>query len=134
MLLYSIALPVESSFWEVFGITTFFCVCKAVIVSVLPVSLFTALSAMALPVLTDIILFYLTAGVLFLGNVSYVNSAEAAPFYLVTSGDLIRLIWVHPKWPAIDFVSVGANLLFLLVCGAGSWSLLFTKRGFWRSA
>ena len=41
----------------------------------------------------DIRLFYILAAILFGFNATYVGSAEAMPFYLITSGDLVRLIW-----------------------------------------
>lgn len=107
--------------------------CKTMITSILPISIFAGFSAVAVPALMDIRLFYLFAGILFLFNASYVYSAGASPFYLITSGDLIRLIWVHPKWPQIDYISVWANLAFLLACGFGPWLLLIMKRKFWRA-
>lgn len=133
VLVYSMALPVKPFSAEGFAAEVFRCVCKATVISVLPVSLFVGLSAAALPALTDIRLFYLAAGVLFAVNIFYVGSAEAAPFYLITSGDLIRLMWVHPKWPRIDDTSVRANLAFLLAGGFCPWTLLLVKRKFWRS-
>lgn len=108
-------------------------VCKAIITSVIPISIFVSFSAVVFPVLMDIRLFYLLAGILFVFNASHVNSAGASPFYLITSGDLLRLIWVHPKYPQINYASVWANLIFLLACGVGSWILLIMKRKFWRA-
>lgn len=108
-------------------------VCRAIITSVIPISIFVSFTAVVFPVLMDIRLFYLLAGILFVFNASHVNSADASPFYLITSGDLLRLIWVHPKYPQIDYASVWANLIFLLVCGFGSWILLIMKRKFWRA-
>lgn len=106
---------------------------KTIFISVLPVSLFVGFCSLALPVLMDIRLFYLLSAVLFGVNASTVNSAEAMPFYLITSGDLIRLIWVHPRWPEIIMGSVQANLLFLLGSGVISCVLLCLKRKFWRA-
>lgn len=106
---------------------------KTLLISVLPVSLFTGFTAAALPALMDIRLFYLSAAVFFLMNASYVGSAEAMPFYLVTSGDLMKLIWQHPRWSFANSGSIQANLLFLTGCGLLSGSLLFLRRSFWRA-
>lgn len=100
---------------------------KAVLVSALPVSLFIGLGSTALADLLDIRLFYLLAAILFLVNVTTVGSADAMPFYLVTSGDLTRLIWVHPKYTQLYPGAVLKNCLFLagggLACGGllGAW-------------
>lgn len=129
VLVYSIALPGGVS-----AVETAVYVCKAAVISILPVSIFVGFSAVAFPVFMDMRLFYLLAGMLFVLNISYVNSADASPFYLITSGDLLRLIWVHPKWPQIDHESVRANLVFLLACGFGAWGCLSAaKRRFWRA-
>lgn len=106
---------------------------KAIIVSAFPVSLFVGLSSVALPGMTDIRLFYLLAAILFGVNAAYVGSANAAPFYMITSGDLIRLIWVNPKWSFQDSGSILANGAFLVGSGLIFGSLLFVKHGFWRS-
>lgn len=107
--------------------------CKAIMISLISISIFVGLSAAAFPAMMDIRLFYLLAGLLFVLNASHVNRAGASPFYLITSGDLIRLIWVHPKFPQIDYASVWANLIFLLVCGFGACILLMIRRKFWRA-
>ena len=78
-----------------------------------PVSLFVSFCSIALPGMMDIRLFYILAAILFGFNATYVGSAEAMPFYLITSGDLVRLIWVHPRWPFVDMGSVIANGFFL---------------------
>lgn len=122
------AVPLDSSLMEYVALA-----CKTMIISIVPISIFVGFSAVVLPALMDIRLFYLLAGILFVFNASYVYSAGASPFYLITSGDLIRLIWVHPKWPQIDYASVLANLTFLLAGGFGSWLLLILKRKFWRA-
>lgn len=106
---------------------------KAILVSALPVSLFVGFCSVALPGMLDIRLFYLLSAILFGFNASYVGSANAAPFYLITSGDLLRLIWVHPKWPFIEAGSVFANGAFLIGSGLVFGSLLFLKHGIWRS-
>lgn len=123
-----IAVPLDFSLMEYIVL-----VCKVIITSIIPISIFVSFSAVVFPAMMDIRLFYLLAGILFVFNASYVNSADASPFYLITSGDLIRLIWVHPKYPQIDYASVWANLIFLLVCGFGSPLLLIMKRKFWRA-
>ena len=66
-------------------------------------------------------------------NAAYVGSAEAAPFYMITSGDLIRLIWENPKWSFQDTGSILANGAFLVGSGLVFGSSLFLKRRFWRS-
>jgi LPXTG-motif cell wall-anchored protein len=55
------------------------------------------------------------------------------PFYLITSGDLAKLIWQHPKWPFSNTGSIQANLVFLVGCGLLAGLLLFLKRKFWRN-
>lgn len=106
---------------------------KAVLFSLFPISLFTGFCCVALPALMDIRLFYLLSAGLFGLNASTVGSAEAMPFYLIASGDLVRLIWVHPKWPSVNMVSAAMNFIFLVGCGLASMLFLFVKRGFWRS-
>lgn len=106
---------------------------KTIFISVLPASLFVSFCSVALPALMDIRLFYLLSAVLFGVNASTTNSAGAMPFYLITSGDLIRLTWVHSRWPEIIMSSVQANLLFLLSGGVISCVLLCLKRKFWRA-
>ena len=128
VVVYDTAMPFDHSYTEYTVL-----ILKVIVISVIPVSVFVGFSAAALPAMMDIRLFYLLAGVLFLFNASHVNSAGASPFYLITSGDLIRLIWVHPKFPWIDYVSVWANLIFLLVGGLGPCLLLIMKRKFWRA-
>ena len=81
----------------------------------------------------DIRLFYILAAVFFGFNATYVGSADTVPFYLITSGDLIRLIWVHPKWPFLHPGSGLANGVFLIGSGLLAGSLLFLKHSFWRS-
>ena len=90
---------------------------KAIFVSLVPVSLFVSFCSIALPGMIDIRL----------------GSAEAMPFYLITSGDLVHLIWVHPRWPFVDMGSVIANGFFLVGSGLVFGSLLFLKHKFWRS-
>ena len=113
--IYFIAAPFEISLIE--------CIVplvKAIFVSLVPVSLFVSL-------------FYILAAILFGFNATYVGSAEAMPFYLITSGDLVRLIWVHPRWPFVGMGSVIANGFFLVGSGLVCGSLLFLKHKFWRS-
>ena len=105
---------------------------KTIFISALPISIFIGFTAVALPALMDIRLFYLSASVLFIVNASSVNSAESMPFYLITSGDLIKLIWRHPKWPSVSIYSIFMNLLFLLGVGLLSWAALFFWKKLWR--
>ena len=106
---------------------------KAIFVSLVPTSLFVSFCSIALPGMIDIRLFYILAAILFGFNATYVGSAETMPFYLITSGDLVRLIWVHPRWPFVDMGSVIANGFFLVGSGLVFGSLLFLKHKFWRS-
>lgn len=119
-----------------FPISIFTCIVplvKVIVVSALPVSLFVSLCSIALPGMIDIRLFYLLFVILFGVNAAYVGSANAAPFYMITSGDLIRLIWVNPKWSFNDTGSILANGAFLIGNGLIFGSLLFLKHRFWRS-
>lgn len=106
---------------------------KAVFVSALPVSLFVSFSSVALPAMMDIRMFYILAAIFFGFNAAHVGSAGSMPFYLITSGDLVRLIWVHPKWPFVDTGSVLTNGAFLLGSGLAFGGLLFMKHRFWRA-
>lgn len=106
---------------------------KAVFVSLVPTSLFVSFCSIALPGMIDIRLFYILAAILFGFNATYVGSAETMPFYLITSGDLVRLIWVHPRWSSVNMGSVIANGFFLVGTGLVFGSLLFLKHKFWRS-
>lgn len=106
---------------------------KAIFISGFPVSLFVSFCSIALPAIMDIRLFYILAAVFFGFNATYVGSADTVPFYLITSGDLIRLIWVHPKWPFLHPGSGLANGVFLIGSGLLAGSLLFLKHSFWRS-
>lgn len=105
---------------------------KAVFVWVFSVSLFVSFCSIALPGMMDIRLFYILAGIGFGFNATYVGSADTMPFYLITSGDLVRLIWVHPRWPFVNTGSVLANGIFLVGSGLVFGGLLFLKRKFWR--
>lgn len=64
---------------------------------------------------------------------AYIGSANAAPFYMITSGDLIRFIWVNPKWSFHDTGSIIANGAFLMGSGLVFGSLLFLRHKFWSS-
>lgn len=105
---------------------------KAVLFSAVPVSLFAGFCATALPGVMGIQLFYLLAAAAAGCNAVHVGSGDAVPFYLITSGDLLRLIWVHPGWPFADTGSIAANGAFLIGSGLVSAGLLFVRRGFWR--
>lgn len=99
----------------------------------LPASLFVGACAVTLPVLMDIRLFYFIFSAPFIINAFTVGSAGPMPFYMITSGDLMKLIWQHPRYPFSDMASIYANLAFLLGCGLLSVFLLMLKRRFWRS-
>lgn len=105
---------------------------KALALWGLPICLFVAFGSVGVASLLDLRLFYLLEALFFGYNAAYVGSADVMPWYLLTLGDLGRLIWVHPRWPAIDRGSVLANGLFL----AGS-ALVFAilplfSRRLWR--
>lgn len=106
---------------------------KTITVSVVPVSFFISVCAVALPAIIDIRLFYFAISIIFILNATTVGSAEQMPFYLITSGDLIKLIWQHPQYPFGDTGSIIANLIFLIGCGFFSWIMLLCKRKFWRA-
>lgn len=105
---------------------------KTILVLVLPVSIFVGFCSVALPAVMNIRLFYLLISVLFVLDAAAIGSAKAMPFYLITSGDLSRLIWVNPNWTEIDAGSVRANLLFLVGGGFISCLLPFLSRRLWR--
>ncbi len=106
---------------------------KVLVVSGLPVSFFIGCCAVALPALMDIRLFYFLISIVFILNAMVVGSAEKKPFYLIISGDLLKLLWQHPEFPFHDMGSVMANLSFLIGCGLLSGILLLFKRKFWRT-
>lgn len=106
---------------------------KAIAFCVFPVSIFSAFCSVSVPAVMDIRLFYILAAAIFGYNAVYVGSAEAMPFYLITSGDLTRLIWTHPRWPQISMRNVLANGIFLAGSGLLSGSLLFLKQRLWRA-
>ena len=98
---------------------------KALIINVLPVSIFISFTSVALPAIFDVRLFYVLASVLFILNAASPDSSDKMPFYLITSGDLKKLIWLHPKYPYINTDGILPNLMFLLVCGLISAVPLF---------
>lgn len=106
---------------------------RALLVSILPVSFFIGLCSTALADLLDIRLFYLLAAILFLINATTVGSALSVPFYLITSGDLAKLIWTHPQYPQIPSASVLANCLFLTCGGLFCIGLLAVGHRPWRT-
>lgn len=107
-------------------------VVKTIIICVLPVSTFVGFLAVSLPGLIDVRLFYALISILFIASESTIGTSEAMPFYCITSGDLVKLIWQHPKMEFINSGSVQSNLAFLLGAGLPSTLLLFVKRSFWR--
>lgn len=106
---------------------------KTVVICGLPISCFIGCCAVLLPDLMDIRLFYLLFSVVFIINAMAVGSDNEMPFYLITSGDLLKLIWQHPKFVFDNFSSVLANLSFLLGCGLCSVMLVMANRKFWRA-
>lgn len=106
---------------------------KALLVSVLPVSFFIGFCSTALADLLNIRLFYLLAAILFLINATTVGNALPMPFYMITSGDLVKLIWRHPKWPYLYPASILANILFLIGSGLACAVLLWIKHRPWRA-
>jgi hypothetical protein len=120
------------AFSEISAISCLMPLVKTLAVSALPVSIFVGFVSVAMPAVMDVRLFYLITAVLFIVNAASVRSAEQMPFYLITSGDLMKLVWQHPKWPFINAGSIQANLVFLIGCGLMSWMLLLLKRKFWR--
>lgn len=126
-IVYAIFNPVSNSFMEY--LIPFV---KTVLISVIPVSFFISLCAVALPVVMDIRLFYFLISIVFIVNAATVGSAERMPFYLITSGDLMKLIWYHPRYPFGDAASITANIVFLYSGGLISAALLLGRRKFWR--
>lgn len=105
---------------------------KTLVVCGLPVSIFISFTSICLPAIMDVRLFYLLAAILFIVNAATVGTAGPMPFYMITSGDLLKLIWQHPQWPFVNAGSMEANLCFLVGCGGlGCFGLLF-NRHFWR--
>lgn len=128
LLVYSLAAPFEVNASDCivsFG--------KALLVSVLPVSFFIGICCTALADLMDIRLFYLLAAIYFLINANTIGSAQPMPFYLITSGDLVKLIWIHPKWTGISPASILANGLFLMGSGLACAGLLGIGHRPWRT-
>ena len=126
--IYAIFSPVKSGIAEYlipFG--------KTIVISAIPISFFISFCAMTFPTVIDIRLFYFAISGLFIINATTVGSAGKMPFYLITAGDLIKLIWQHPKYPFSDIGSIAANLIFLISCGLLSWLLLLCKQKFWRA-
>lgn len=127
-LIYFIAVPFDASITD--------CaipLVKTLVFSALPVGVFVSFVSIALPAVMDIRLFYLLASVLFIINAASIGSAEQMPFYLITSGDLMKLIWQHPKYPFTNIESIQANAIFLIGCGITAFTSLFLKRKFWRT-
>lgn len=126
--IYAIFSPVKSNVAEYLNPLG-----KVMLVSSIPVSFFIGFCAVALPAIMDIRLFYFGISALFILNAATVGSAGKMPFYMITSGDLIKLIWQHPKFLFTDIDSITANLIFLIGSGLLSWFLLSCKRKLWRA-
>lgn len=127
-LIYALATP-----FDVSVVSCIVPLIKTILICAVPISIFISFVSAALPAVIDVRLFYLLASVLFIINAATVGSATQMPFYLITSGDLVKLIWQHPKYPFIDISSVYANLIFLIGCGLLAWIFLHFKRRFWRA-
>lgn len=125
--IYALAAPFHVSVSKLSAATG-----KTAFVCALPVCAFVSLLSLCLPALMDVRLFYAAAAVLFVVNASVTGSAEPMPFYCITSGDLIKLIWQHPAWLCPDAGNAKANLAFLVGSGMLSMAFLFVKKGFWR--
>lgn len=106
---------------------------KTIIISVLPVSIFVTFCSLLIPALVGVRLFYLFTVLLLLTNVLFVGTADVMPFYLITSGDIMRLIWTHPNYSQIDVVSIVTNMAFLMGTGVIFLALVFINKKFWRS-
>lgn len=106
---------------------------KAVVICIIPVSFFIGFCAVAFPAFMDIRLFYVVISAMFMYNAAVERSAERMPFYLILSGDMMKLLWQHPRFPFTDTASIAANLVFLVGCAALSFLLLLFRRGFWRA-
>lgn len=127
VLIYGLAAPFQVSAGSLLPV-----IVKTIIICVLPVSVFISFLSVSLPAWIDIRLFYAAAAVLFIINASATGSAEPMPFYCVTSGDLTKLIWQHPRFPFINAGSIWANLVFLTGSGLLSLLPLLAKKRFWR--
>jgi len=128
ILIFYICVPADVSFSE-----CLIPLIKALITNILPISIFISFTSVALPAIVDVRLFYALASVLFILNAVSVDSSDKMPFYLVTSGDLKKLIWLHPKFPYINTDGILPNLIFLLGCGLISTALLLLRRKIWRN-
>ena len=127
VLVYCLAAPFQVSVGSLLP-----AIAKTIIICVLPVSVFISFLSVSLPGWIDVRLFYAMAAVLFIINASTTGSAEPMPFYCITSGDLTKLIWRHPKFPLVNAGSIQANLVFLTGGGLLSLLPLLAKRRFWR--
>lgn len=99
----------------------------------LPATFFVVASGVMLSEIMDIRVVYLIYSILFLINAFSTDAAEAKPFYLITQGDLAKLIWQHPKHMEIYVGSACLNLLFMLGIGILAIALVAVKRRFWRA-
>lgn len=106
---------------------------KAVAIGILPISFFIGFCAVAFPAFMDIRLFYVVISAVFMYNATVVGNADRMPFYVIMSGDLMKLLWQHPKFPFNDTASMAANLAFLIGCGVLSFLLVLFRRKFWRA-
>lgn len=100
---------------------------------ILPATFFVVASSVMLPELMDIRLVYLLYSIWFLINAFTTDQAGPIPFYIVTQGDLAKLIWQHPKYPEIHVGSACFNLMFMLLCGGMVIAIVAARRRFWRA-
>lgn len=124
---YAIFIPEKNSFFEY--MLPFI---KTVIFNIFPAGFFISFCAVVLPAIIDIRIFYFISSAYFLLNAVFVDSSESVPFYLITSGDLKKIVWQYPGYPFSDTQSILANLIFMISCGLLAWFFLLIKRDFWR--
>lgn len=117
-----------------FGISDYiYAALKALVFLGVPVAFFVSMCAGALPTLVDTRIFYLTFFALILLSVVTVGSADEMPFYLITSGDLTKLVWQHPDFYFHNLGSIISNLAFLVGSGTTAALLAFINPRFWRA-
>ena len=127
-LIYAIALPAQASFIQYISAfsTILFCV-------IIPTCFFVVACSVLISTILDIRIYYLLISVLFIMNALTVGSASNNPFYLITHGDLSKLVWHHPEFPMPTYDSMVMNLVFMLGVGIIAIALIYGKRNFWRN-
>ena len=88
---------------------------KALIINVLPVSIFISFISVALPAIVDVRLFYVLASVLFILNAASPDSADKCRLsdYI---GRFKKAYLAASEFPYINTDGIQANLLFLIGC------------------